>query len=363
MRRLRVPVTGRPDITRGSLRQWLLVLLLSSTWVCAAQPPAGTLLVVNKSSDSLTFIDLQTGRARAEVATGEGPHEVAVAPDGQRALVRNYGTGKRPGNSLTLVDIARATTLATISLGAWHRPHGLAWLPDNRHAIVTAEQEGALLIVDISSGTVTRTINTGASISHMTALTPDGRRAFVANIGDGTLSVIDLEKGKLQATITTGKGTEGVAMSPDGRQVWVTNREENTVMVLDARSLKIKATLEAADFPIRVVISPDGKTALVSNAKSSSVDLFDAHSYRRLAKVSMRGDFNLAHGRWLGGGFGISTAPIGILIHPDGTHAYIANSYGGFIAILDLETRQVTGALVAGDEPDGLGFSFLTIAP
>jgi YVTN family beta-propeller protein len=333
------------------------MLLFVSAMAAITGVSADVLLVVNKSGNTVTLVDPSTGKALADVATGEGPHEVAVSPDGRMALVSNYGSAAHPGNSLTLIDIEHAVPSATIQLGEWHRPHGLAWLPDGRHVVVTAEQERAVLIIDVSEGKVAGSIRTGASVSHMVVLSADGRRGYVSNIGDGSVSVLDLEAGRLLTTVVTGAGAEGLALTPDGRQLWVSNREAGTVTVLDARSLETLATIDVPCFPTRVVISPDGRIALVSRAESSSVDIFDAHEYRRLAEVSMRGGFDLRHGRWLGGGFGFSTVPIGVLIHPGGRYAYVSNSYGGFVAVLDLEEYKVTGRLLAGEEPDGLAWS------
>ena len=60
----------------------------------------GTVLVLNKSANTLLLIDRATGLTAATLPTGDGPHEVAVAPDGETAVATNYG-GKKPGNTLT----------------------------------------------------------------------------------------------------------------------------------------------------------------------------------------------------------------------------------------------------------------------
>ena len=96
----------------------------------------GTLVVLNKSEASASLIDLATEAVVATVATGEGPHEVAVSPDGRRALATNYGTQAAPGSTLTLIDIEDGRALRTIALGEHRRPHGVAWLPDGRRAVV-----------------------------------------------------------------------------------------------------------------------------------------------------------------------------------------------------------------------------------
>ncbi|MGH9362793.1 MAG: YncE family protein, partial [Thermoanaerobaculia bacterium] len=191
--------------------------------------PAGaaTLLVGNKAEATVSLLDLPSGRVVATLPTGEGPHELAVSPDGKRALVANYGTGPRPGGTLTVIDVPAARVAKTIDLGGPRRPHGLAWL-DGRRALVTAEGSKALLVVDVDAGGVVQEIPTGQEVSHMVAVAPDGSRGYVASIGSGTLTAIDLRERKVLAVVPTGKGAEGIDVTPDGREVWVTNREADT---------------------------------------------------------------------------------------------------------------------------------------
>lgn len=338
--------------------RWCLLLsLLIPAYVAAS---TGTLLVVNKSGNSVSMLDLASGQQIATLPTGEGPHEIAVAPDGNTAVVSIYGTDEQPGNRLDLVDVWRARISNSIDLGQYRRPHGLAWLPDNRRILVTVEENRALLVVDIERGIVEAAIDTGAALSHMVVTDSAGRHAYVANIGSGSISVIDLQQERLLATASAGKGTEGIALSPDGQHLWVTNRESETVMVFETKSMRRLATLPAKDFPLRVVLSPDGSEALVSQAKGSRIEFFDTESKRSSGILEMPAEFSLTNGRWLGGAFGNFTLPIGILYHPDGKTAYVANAYGGFIAVVDIAGRKVTATLEAGAEPDGLAYSPLT---
>ena len=57
----------------------------------SADGAAGTLLVGNKGEDTLSFIDLKSGRELGRVPTGKWPHEIAVSPDGRQAAVVAYG--------------------------------------------------------------------------------------------------------------------------------------------------------------------------------------------------------------------------------------------------------------------------------
>ncbi len=112
---------------------------------------AATLLVANKSDDTVDLIDVDSGASRATLPTGNAPHEIAVSPDGKTAVVTDYGDREAPGSSLTVVDIADAKVLGTVDLGEHTRPHGAVWLSPSRVA-VTAEGSGHLLVVDPHAG-------------------------------------------------------------------------------------------------------------------------------------------------------------------------------------------------------------------
>lgn len=320
---------------------------------------AQTLVVLNKAEASASLIDLDSGTVVATLPTGEGPHEAAASPDGTRVLATNYGTRDEPGSSLTLIDIADAGVASTIDLSPYHRPHGVRWLSDGRRAVVTAESNKALLIVDVDEGRVIEAIDTGQEISHMVAVTPDGGRAFVANIGSGSVTAIDLSAGQRIENIVTGEGAEGVDVSPDGREVWVTNRSANTVSVIDAATLQIKRTLPSADFPIRATITADGRHVLVSHARSADVGVFDTSSGEVVQRISLQqGDVDL-EGKLFGDMFGDSSIPIGVVVDPSGKRAWVALAGSDMVAELDMVDWTISRALTAGREPDGMAYSAL----
>ncbi|MBT8395822.1 MAG: hypothetical protein KJN92_02595, partial [Gemmatimonadetes bacterium] len=84
------------------------------------------LLVVNKSSKTLSVVDPETGTEVKVIETGFAPHEVAVSHDGRFAYVTDYGTGGQPGNTVTVVDLEAMAVSGTISLAPHTRPHGVA---------------------------------------------------------------------------------------------------------------------------------------------------------------------------------------------------------------------------------------------
>jgi YVTN family beta-propeller protein len=322
---------------------------------------AGTLVVLNKSGASASLIDDATGEVIATVPTGNAPHEVAVSPDGKTAVGTNYGNREAPGSTLTVIDIPGAKAVKTIDLGEYRRPHGIQWLADGKHVVVTAEGNKALLKVDVDAGKVVTAVATGQEVSHMVAVTPDGRRAFVANIGSGSATAVDLEAGLKLGDIVTGEGAEGVAVTPDGRYVWVTNRGADTISVVDASTLEVVATVESKTFPIRAKVTPDGRHVLVSNAETGDLAVFDAKTRKELRRVSFKTQATTTEGRLFSDQFGESSVPIGIVIRPDGKRAYVAHTNADLVSVIDLESWEVSEKWTPGEEPDGMDYSALTV--
>lgn len=322
---------------------------------------SGTLIVLNKSEASATFISLKTSQTVTTLTTGVGPHEVAVSPDGHIAVVSNYGA-RDPGSTLTLIDLKQINVIKTIDLKKYQRPHGVMFLPDGQRVLVTAEAQKALLMVNVNTGKVLKAIETGQQVSHMVAFAPGVNRAFVTNIRSGSVSVIDLQKAETIATIKTGAGAEGIDLSPNGRELWVSNRADDSISIIDTETLKVVHKLECKAFPIRLKFTPDGEYMLVSNARSGDVAVFDVLQRKEVRRIAMK--IHAIEGkksRLFSDRFGESPVPVGILIHPDGRYAYVANTNADIVTVINLKTWQVTNRLKAGREPDGLGYSPLEL--
>lgn len=332
-----------------------VAILLTSAALQKPKFTQGTLVVVNKSGASATLISLDTGEVVASVKTGNGPHEVAVSPDGKTAVVCNYG--EKPESTLTVIDLEEKRPIKTISLGEYKAPHGIEFLPDGERVIATVERSKAVVVVNIKAGKVEKAIETGDLSCHMIATTPDGHLGFAASIGSDAVSVLDMKKGIQIKTIKTDAGAEGIASTPNGKEVWVTNREGNTVSVIDVKTLEVTKTIPSESFPIRIKFTPDGKYALVSNARSGDVAVFDTKTKKEIRRISMevkaKEDIK---GRTFKE-FGASPTPVGILVTPDGSHAFIANTMADVVTVIDLNSWEIKYRLTAGKEPDGMAYS------
>jgi DNA-binding beta-propeller fold protein YncE len=334
--------------------RYAIVLALATLFSTSARAQ-GALIVLNKGDAQASLVDLVSAKVVATMPVGDGPHEVAVAPDGKTAVVCNYG-GQTPGSSLTVLDLANRSVVRTISLGEYRRPHGIVWLPDGKHVAVTVELNRAVLVVDVERGAVDRAVATDAALTHMVVATRDGRTAFTANIGGGSVSRIDLAGSNPALVRVTGKGPEAIDLSPDGREVWAADRNEDRITIMGSERLDSLGSLPTLRFPNRLKFTPDGARALVSNATAGAITVYDVKRRTLTDTIRIPFDASKKKSEAVLGDMGDSAVPLGIVMDPSGKRAWVATAALGEIVELDLGSLKITRTIAAGNNPDGMAY-------
>jgi YVTN family beta-propeller protein len=300
-----------------------------------------TLLVLNKAENSLALVDPATMRVVARVATGEGPHEVVASADGRTAYVSNYGAEK-PGNSLSVIDLASRKETRRVDLGPLLRPHGLAEREGKIY--FTAEVSRVVARYDPAADRVDWIVGTGQSVCHMLVHHPTRRVIYTANILSDTVSVLELDTPQQPGPpprmthIAVGKQPEGMDISPDGRELWVAHRADGGVSVIDTETNKVKETFKAGGTPIRLKFTRDGKYVLISSPTTGELVVFDAATRKELKR------------------FPVGEAAVGIVVSSDSRRAFVASMATGKVTAVDLTSMTVAGSVETGQAPDGLAW-------
>lgn len=323
------------------MKKILIPFLLAFSFTHPAE--ARELLVGNVSSNTISFFDEATLKPLGEVEAGTTPHEIAITPDKQFALVSNFGdvNGRKPGDKLILIDLAKKKAVQTIQLEKGSRPHGVKFI-SNTQALVTAQGIHALLLVDIVENKVVKALTVPNSSFHLMALDSANQFAYVSNMDSGNVNKIDLRTFTSIAETNIGEESECVVLTPDENLLLVTNRKDNRVAVLRSKDLSKVKYISTELGPVRVALFNHGQSAAVSNSLRGSIQVID------LATFNISDGFSSTeHGLPM-------TVPINILVRADQATAYVTDNFANEVALMDLQKKKLIKTFKAGHKPDGL---------
>lgn len=301
-----------------------------------SDPLTGTLIVVNKKADTVTFIDLQSRKIKYIRSTGKGPHEVAINDNATTAVVTNYNGG----NSLTVFDIKTAKATHTINLADHPYPHGILFLKGTNKVAVSAEGSNSVVIVDIDSSKISKAINTQQQGSHMVALPTSGKLVYTSNMRDNTVSEMDVASGKLLRKITTPEIPEAITINKGGTELWVGSNKHGLVSVFDAASGKVVKEWQGFKFPYRILLTNDEKYAVIPDYKNNTLTIFDAINKTQLHQIRFD-----------------NIGPKGVAFHPNDRTLFLSAYNKNKLLVIDIPSGNTLFEIPTGNGPDGIGYS------
>jgi YVTN family beta-propeller protein len=196
------------------------------------EAPAGTL--PTRISERGTTV-LPSGRLLTPLGrsfrVAPHPFGLALSPNGKTLASASSGTGPF---CVTLIDRFASPRLRQIpenAAGEKDVPSvfmGLAFSRDSRALFVAGGDNGAVHLIDVSSGKPLAAIscNDAANPESYTgdlALSPDGRTLYVADQAHFRVAVVDVSARKVVGSVRVGRYPFALALSPDGRRLWVAN--------------------------------------------------------------------------------------------------------------------------------------------
>ena len=173
-------------------------------------PDGRQVWVANLKGGTVSVIDTESRKQVAQIAAGKGPAQVGFTPDGRFGFVSLSGE-----NKVAVIDPVSCNVIRKIAVGTV--PIQLHATPDNRLLLVanqgTPKKPGTTVsVIDVASMQLSATIKTGAG-AHGVVVDREGRHAFVTNTYANTVSVIDLAERKVVATVPVGIGPNGISIA------------------------------------------------------------------------------------------------------------------------------------------------------
>lgn len=136
--------------------------------------PDGTALYVTRNRTGDVAVLDRVGEPLGQVATGSGPTQIALAPDGLTLVVANRGAG-----TLSVVRVSPLEVVHTVAVPG-RAPHGVTIDGRRPVAYVTYEGEisgrGGVSGIDLETAEVLWTAATGTYTLGVTSLTPNPAR-------------------------------------------------------------------------------------------------------------------------------------------------------------------------------------------
>ena len=230
------------------------------TWEAAAgehpahviQLPGGDVYATDESGDAVTVLTPASTEATT-IAVGRGPHGLRASPDARLVLVANRRSG-----TVSFLDTQRRAVVAEVPVGA--EPVQVAFAPGGTHAYVTLRGENAVVALDVRARRVAGRVAVGRGPVQLYPA-PDGSLLVVANQGPRgqpgrTVSLVATGPLREVARIEAGLGPHGVVVEPSGRRAYVTNVYSGSVSVLDLVARRELAEIRTGTAPNGITFSP-----------------------------------------------------------------------------------------------------------
>lgn len=328
---------------------WKLFFIFALILFNIEHATAGTVVVTNVLSNSVTLVNDTSLIPIKEIKVGYMPHEVVVTDDGKYALVSNFGDllSVIKGNTISVIDIANSTLINTVELPKNSRPHGLALLSGTQ-ALVTAQGIQSLLLIDYTTGALIKQLPLPGAGAHMVKVDADKRFAYVANSDSGSIVKVDLKDFFVVTERKIGREVEGMAFNAEGDVLLATDRKDNYVVGLRTKDLALYKVIPTGNGPVRVETFDKGKFALVTNTLGGNAQVIDLATFMITKSITTTSTKSLL------------PVPINIAVRDDQSTAFITNSFAADIALVDLVKGEVIKSFTAGYMPDGVALSKIT---
>lgn len=187
-----------------------------------------TLYVANNTSDSVSSIDLTTGKVTKTTSVGHNPYTAFLSQDGTALYVSNWGE-----SSVSVLNPKDLSVEKTITVGL--HPNAIAQNPVTGTIYVSDSDSDQISVIDPNKSNF-QTISLapykgalpGTTPDAMT-VSPDGKTLYVANANNNDIAVINLgdRDGKTAPSVTglipTAWYPTGVFTTQDGRGLMVLN--------------------------------------------------------------------------------------------------------------------------------------------
>lgn len=213
--------------------------------------PGDSLVAVTvEASRAVLVVNIRAMTILKAVMTGQnGSHMVGVAADGVRAWTGNIGS-----NTVTELDLSTGRALRSIDVPA--QPEAINVTADGAEAWVGSNATGRVSVVDARTGAVT-TAAEGFSWPYRVLFSPDATLVILPDYrGEVVRFVERATRRELGRMTFTGAGPQGITITPNGRHALLSLSAQGKVAVIDVATRTVVGEIAVGETPDGVVYSP-----------------------------------------------------------------------------------------------------------
>lgn len=271
------------------------------------------------------------------INVGKGAGPAVVSPDSSSIYVSDYFD-----NNVSV--ISAATNMVEKTLFAGSNPEALAISADGSTLYVTnSVSPGTVTVIDLASGTGTKTITKLDPSPFLCALKPNGRRLWVPS--GGRIDLINTITNKLLPPIVVPIAISGLAFTPDGLKAYLTSRFTPQLSVLNTAKKTVSATIRVGYHAGTAIMSPTGEKAYIGrrvHREGDEVSVIDTTQDKIINSISL--------------GSGVIGGPMAFL--PGGQYLYVLTNSG--ISMIDTQSNTIAGTFAVPFTDDATS---IAIAP
>lgn len=228
---------------------------------------------------------------------------------------------------------------ATLPLTARFAPEALAG--GDPVALVTADTESRVAVVELSTGRIVRSIPTLAGPRSVESVS--GRMAVVAHTAHGAVSLVHGPSLTVRAVLHGFSEPRYTAAHPDGRHAYVSDSKRGEVVAVDVVAGRVLGRTAVGGPARHITIDPRGRILWVSlGSKAQEVAILSVADRARPRLLSRIAPPFLAH-------------DVGFA--PSGRHVWMSSGDRGSLAVYDRRTGHILRRLPADAPPQHVTFS------
>lgn len=121
--------------------------------------------------------------------------------------------------------------------------------PNGRELWTANAQDGTLSVLDLTTWTVSATLDAKTFGANRLKFTPDGKFVLISMLGNGDLVIYDAASRKEFKRVKIGHGAAGILMDRDGNRAFIACGPDNYVAVVDLKALEVTSHIDVGEQP------------------------------------------------------------------------------------------------------------------